>query len=95
MIQTTEENYRSENSGEFLAAVDPQKVLVEREKDRGSSKSNGLLLAKFEFLTSKDLEAARAVITSTRKSTDSEQRHVSRSRSGAGGISPLGPSISL
>lgn len=37
-------------------------MLVEREKDRGSSKNNGLLLAKFEFLTPKDLEAA--VITS-------------------------------
>lgn len=61
-IQTTMKREIWKRTGEFFPVEDPQKVLVEREKDRGSSKNNGLLLAKFEFLTPKDLEAA--VITS-------------------------------
>lgn len=61
-IRTTMKQELWKRTGEFFPVEDPQKVLVEREKDRGSSKNNGLLLAKFEFLTPKDLEAA--VITS-------------------------------
>lgn len=61
-IRTTIDRELSKRTREFFPACVRRKCWSSVKRIGGSSKNNGSFLAKFEFLTPKDLEAA--VITS-------------------------------